>query len=75
MRYRYALLQRQTKVAQTREGPRQVAMWYVGRDLVTGLAGDDTLEHAIHFMKSEGWEAVPEEIGEDAALLKRPRGR
>jgi hypothetical protein len=75
MRYRYALLQRHTKVAQTREGPREVSMWYLGRDLVTGVAGDDTLEQALNFMKAEGWEAVPEEIGEDAALLKRRRGR
>jgi hypothetical protein len=75
MRYQYALLQRQTKVAQTREGAREVSMWYIGRDLVTGLAGDDTLEQALEYMKSEGWEAVPEEIGEDAALLKRRRGR
>jgi hypothetical protein len=75
MRYQYALLQRQTKVAQTREGSREVSMWYVGRDLVTGIAGDDTLQHALDYMKTEGWEAVPEEIGEDAALLKRRRRR
>jgi hypothetical protein len=50
-------------------------MWYLGRDLVTGVAGDDTLEQALNFMKAEGWKAVPEEIGEDAALLKRRRGR
>lgn len=75
MRYRYALLQRQDKVAQTREGARQVSMWYIGRDLVTGLAGDDTLEQALEYMRTEGWDTVPEEIGEDAALLKRPRGR
>ncbi len=75
MRYQYALLQRQTKVAQTREGAREVSMWYIGRDLVTGLAGEDTLEQALEYMRTEGWDAVPEEIGEDAALLKRRRGR
>ena len=73
MRYRFALLQRLDKVAQTRDGSRQVSMWYLDKELVTGVAGSDSLPQALEFMQSEGWEVVPEEIGENAALLKRPR--
>lgn len=73
MRYRYALLQRRVRVVQARDGGREVSVWYIGKELATGLAGDDTLEQAIAHAQSEGWECVPEEIAADAALLKRPR--
>jgi hypothetical protein len=53
MRYSYALLQRKSKIASTREGAREVQMWYIGKELVTGLAGDDTLEQALEFMQTE----------------------
>jgi hypothetical protein len=73
MRYRYALLQRRAKVVQARGGGQEISIWYIGKEVATGLSGDDTLEQAIAYAQAEGWECVPEEIAADAALLKRPR--
>ena len=73
MRFRYALLERRTRVAATSVGNRQVALWFIGADMATGLDSDDKLEQALEYARGEGWQVVPEEIAVDAALLKRPR--
>jgi hypothetical protein len=73
MRYRFALLERRNKIVATREGTREIGMWYLGKELLTGVAGDDSLQEALNFVLSEGWELVPEEIAADAALMRRPR--
>jgi hypothetical protein len=50
-----------------------VCAWYIGKELATGLYSDNTLEEAIEYAQEEGWQPVPDEIGQDAVLLKRPR--
>ena len=73
MRFQFALLQRQSKIVQTRDGACEVCAWYIGKELATGLYSDNTLEEAIEYAQEEGWQPVPDEIGQDAVLLKRPR--
>ena len=75
MRYEYALLQRQARVVPTRSGSQEVWAWYIGKELATGLVADQSLQQAIAYAEAQGWQRVPNEIGADAALLRRRRQR